>query len=167
MTVLFIVLGFIFLAASVLAVELLRPEPVSEQGLADLNQALLPGRDYEQMVRLCDDSAFLPVDRGSLMRKSLKRLRGDFLAAWAVCRLLAPISQAADPAPRLFLGWLRFHWLFAAVWVKTHAGLRSQAVSEVIQLLAILGDLRRRAAGLMQLDAGAAANGSRTTRIRI
>jgi len=174
MTVLVAVLALIVVASLVLAVELLRPEPVSEQGLADLNQALTPGRDYEPLVRLFADRDFRPAepkrlsaDQGPLMREYLKRLRGDFITAWAVCRLLAPISQEQGPAPRLFRRWFIFHWRFAVVWVKIYAGQRSQALSQVNLLLAAFRDLRQRATALMQLDAGLGANASRTTRIRI
>ena len=173
MTVLLAVLALIVVAALVLAVELLRPEPVSEQGLADLNQALTPGRDYEQMVRLFEDRDYRPAEKpleagqGPLMREYLKKLRGDFITAWAVCRLLAPISQEPDPAPKLFRRWLSFHRLFAVIWVKTYAGRSSQAVVQVQALLGAFRDLRQRAAALMQVDAGLSANASRTTRIRI
>ncbi len=165
MAVLLVVLALVVVAALVLAVELLRPEPVSEQGLADLDQALTPGREYEHLAPLFEER--LSKDQGPLIRKQLKRLRGDFLTAWAVCRLLAPISQEADSAPRLFRCWLSFHWLFVAVWVKTYAGGSPRAVSQVHRLLVSFGDLRQRASALMQLDAGLAANASRTERIRI
>lgn len=173
MTVLLVVLALIVVAALVLAVELLRPEPVSEQGLADLNQALTPGRDYEQMVRLFEDRDYRPaeslqsVDHGPLMREYLKKLRGDFITALSVCRLLAPISHQPDPAPRLLRRWLSFHRLFAVIWVKTYAGQSVHAVQQVQLLLAMFCDLRQRAAALMQLDVGLRANPTRTTRIRI
>lgn len=173
MTVLLVVLALIVVAALVLAVELLRPEPVSEQGLADLNQALAPGRDYEQMVRLFEDRDYRPagkplaVEQGPLMREYLKKLRGDFITASAVCRLLAPISQEPDSAPRLFRRWLSFHRLFVVVWVTTYGGQSSLAVGQVQTLLATFCDLRQRATALMQLDAGVGANSSRTARIRI
>ena len=147
------------MAALALAVELLRPEPVTEQGLADLNQTLTPGRDYEQLVPLFEER--LSTDGRLLTRKQLKRLRRDFLTAWAVCRLLGPISQKADPAPRLFRGWLSFHWLFAVVWVKTYLGQSPQTANQIGQLVAVFGDLRRRAAALMQLDAKLSADTSR------
>lgn len=159
MTVVVVVLSFIVVAALVLAVELLRPEPVSEQGLADLNRSLAGGRDYEQLARLFEQS--LSPDLGRLTRKHLKRLRGDFLTAWAVCRLLGPISQERDPTPRLFRCWVSFHWLFAAVWVKSYWGRSAEAASQANRLLDVLGALRRRAAALMQLDARLAASGSR------
>lgn len=159
MTVLLIVLAFIVAAALVLAAALLQAEPVSEQGLADLNESLAGGRDYEQMARLFEED--LAADRGPLVRQHLKRLRGDFLTAWAVCRLLGLIGRGADPAPRLFRCWLKFHWLFAAVWVKSYGGHRTRAAGQVNRLLAVFGILRRRAASLMQLDAGTPASGSR------
>lgn len=159
MPVLLIVLALVVAAALALAVKLLRPEPVSEQGLAGLNQSLAGGRDYEQLPRVLEEN--LSSDRGPLMRKQLKRLRGDFLTAWAVCRLLGPISQELDPGPGLFLYWLRFHWLFAAVWVKTYGGHRAKAAVQVNRLLAVFDVLRRRATSLMQFDAGLAAGGSR------
>jgi hypothetical protein len=159
MSALLIVLALIVLSAFVLAVELLRPEPVSEQGLADLNQSLTGGRDYERMPSLFEEN--LSADRGRLMRQHLKQLRGDFLTAWAVCRLLAPISRDANPAPRLLYCWLRFHWLFATVWARTYWGSRAPAVSQANRLLTVLANLRRRAAALMHRDAALAANGSR------
>jgi hypothetical protein len=126
------------------------------------------------MVRLFEDRDLRPVeqgrlaiDQGPLMRKYLKGLRGDFLTAWAVCRLLGPISRERDSSRRLFRCWLSFHWLFAALWVKTYASRSTQAVSQVNRLLDALGDLRGRATALMQVDAGLVANASRATRIRI
>ena len=179
MTVLLVVLALVVVAALLLATELLRSEPVSEQGIAHLNQALTPGRDYEPLVRLFVERDSYPVeqlpggagclskDRGRLMRMFLKRLRGDFLIAWVVCRLLAPISQEPDPMWKLFRHWLRFHWLFAKVWVTTYAGQSVQALSQVNRLVAAFDDLRLRASALMQLDAGLGVCASRAGRIRI
>ncbi|MDA0207281.1 MAG: hypothetical protein O3A53_12950 [Acidobacteria bacterium] len=109
MTVLLVVLALIVVAALLLAAELLRSEPVSEQGIADLNQALTPGRNYEPLVRLLTErdsylveklpggDRCLAKDRGRLMRMYLKKLRSDFLIAWVVCRVLVPISQEPYP----------------------------------------------------------------------
>lgn len=179
MTVLLVVLALIVVAALVLAVELLRPEPVSEQGLADLNHALTSGRDYEPLLRLFEDPDYFPVeqlpggsacgpqDRGRLMRTYLRRLRGDFLTAWAVCRLLAPISQERDPRRKLFRYWLSFHWLLVRVWVTTYVGQSAPAASQVQRLTAVFGDLRQWASALRQLDAGLGVGASRARRIRI
>lgn len=173
MTILLVVLVLIVVAALVLAVELLRPEPVSEQGLAELNQALSSGRDYEPMMRLFEERDFRTIEhlpsgskrlsqkRGHVMRLYLKRLRADFLTAWAVCRLLAPISQEPDPVLTLFRYWLSFHGLFAMVWLKTYTGQNSHAVSQVNHLVAAFGDLRLGATQLMQLDADLVASASR------
>jgi hypothetical protein len=173
MTLLLALLVLIVVAALVLAVELLRPEPVSEQGLAELNQALSSGRDYEPMMRLFAERDFRTVaemprgakrlarQRGRVMRLYLKGLRGDFLKAWALCRLLAPISQEADPVLKLFRNWLSFHGLFALVWLKTYTGHNSQAVSQVNHLVTAFGELRQGAATLMQLDAELVASASR------
>lgn len=158
MTVLVLVLALIVVAALAFAVKLLRPEAVSEQGLADLNRSLARGRDYEQMGSLFEER--LPAEQGPVMRRYLKRLRGDFLTAWAVCRLLGPISQEADPAPGLFRCWLSFHGLFAVLWVKTYIDQSPHTDGQFNRLLAVFGDLRRRAAALMQLDAGIAAGPS-------
>lgn len=151
MTVLLIVLTLIVVAALVLAVELLRPEPVSEQGLADLNQSLTGGRDYDELARLFEERP--TKDSGTLMRVHLKSLRGDFLTALAVCRLLTPIKPEPDPTPRLFRCWLSFHWLFAAVWVQTYSGHNAQTAGQVRRLLTVFDHLRQRATALMQLDA--------------
>lgn len=125
------------------AVKLLRPEPVSEQGLADLNRSLAGGRDYERMEPLFEES--LSAEQGPVMRRYLKRLRGDFLTAWAVCRLLEPIGLEADPRPGLFRCWLSFHGLFAVIWVKTYMDQSRQTAGQVNRLLAVFGGLRRRA----------------------
>jgi hypothetical protein len=172
MTVLLVVLTLIVVAALALAVELLRSEPVLEQGLADLTQALAPGRDYEPMVRLfegrdcvLDGVAGLPQDRGRAIRMHLKRLRGDFLTAWAVCRLLAPIGQEPAPMRKLFRHWLSFHWLFVRVWTATYTGQGGQVVSQVQRLVTASGVLRQWAGALMRLDAGVSAGGAGRIRI--
>jgi hypothetical protein len=179
MSALLVVLALIVVAALLLAVELLRPEPVSERRIADLSQALTPGRDYEPMVRLFEERAYCPVeqlpsgaarlskDRGRVMRMYLKRFRGDFLTAWGACRQLAPISKEPNPTRKLFLYWLRFHWLFARVWVATYAGQRVQAVGKVNRLVAAFGDIQQWASALTQIDAGSGVGASPTRRIRI
>jgi hypothetical protein len=174
MTVLLVLLALVLLAALVLAVELLRPEPVSEQGLADLNQALMSGQDYEPLVRLfvdrdaCPDAAArTPQNRGRAMRMHLNRLRGDFLTAWAVCRLLAPICQEPNPMRRLFRYWLSFHWLFVGVWITTYSGQSAQAADRVRRLVTAFGDLRQWASALMQSDTGLGVGAGRARRIRI
>lgn len=159
MTVLLIVLALIILAALVLAVELLRPEPVSEQGLAELNQSLAGGRDHGQILLLFKED--LSADRGPQMREHLSRLRGDFLTAWTVCRLLGPISRERDTTVKQYSYWWNFHWLYLSVWIKTYGGHRSQAARQVQRLLAVSSGLRDRATALMQLDAGLATGGSR------
>lgn len=158
MTFLLIVLALIVVAALLLAVELLRPEPVSEQGLAELNQSLAGGRDYERMTLLFKED--ISANRGPQMREHLRQLRGDYLTAWTVCRLLGPISRERDTTIKLFLRWWGFHWLFASVWLKTYGGHSIQTACEVERLLAMSGGLRGRATALMQLDAGFATSGS-------
>jgi hypothetical protein len=159
MSILFAVLALIVVAALALAVELLRPQYVSEQGLADLNQTLTRGHAYEQLASLFEEP--LSTDRGLPTRKQLKKLRRDFFTAWAVCRLLGPMRQEADPTSRLFRSWLSFHWLFAAVWVKTYLGHSPPTVSQIERIVAAFGDQRQRAAALMRLDAKLAVGGGR------
>jgi hypothetical protein len=142
MTVFFAVLALIVVAALALAVELLRPEPVTEQGLADLNQALRTGRDHG-----------LTLNSGPPTRKQLRRLRAEFAIAWAVCRLLGTIEQRANATPGLWRSWLRFHWLLAVVWMRTHLFGSSATTSHIHRLVAAFGDQRERAAALMQIDA--------------
>ena len=173
MTLLLVLLALILLAALVLAVELLRPELVSEQGLADLNEALISGQDYEPLVRLFDDrdgpdgASCAPKDRGRAIRIHLNRLRGDFLTAWAVCRLLAPICQEPNPMRKLFRHWLSFHWLFLRVWITAYSGQSAQAANRARRLVAAFGELRQWASALMQFDTALGVGGSRARRIRI
>ncbi len=145
MTVFFAVLALIVVAALALAVELLRPEPVTEQGLADLNRALKSGRDHG-----------LSTNSGQPTRKQLSKLRADFVTAWAVCRLLRPTGQKADPALGLCRSWLSFHWLLAVVWINTHLFGGSTASNHIHRLVAVFGDQREQAAALMQINAEAA-----------
>jgi hypothetical protein len=128
---------------------------------------LFEDRDYFPVQQLPGGAASGPKDRGRLMRMYLKRLRGDFLTAWVVCRLLAPVSQEPDPMRKLFRYWLSFHWLFVRVWVTTYAGQSAQAAGQVHRLAAVFGDLRQWASALRQLDASLGIGASRARRIRI
>lgn len=165
MTMLLIVLALIVLAALVLAVELLRPVPVSEDALNELSRSLADGRNYEPMTRLFEARDIHTVEsldggakrltrqRAEVMRLYLKQLRRDFLMAWAVCRLLAPVSQEADPVVKLFHHWIKFHGLLGMVWIRTYVGHSSDAADQVKTLVAAFGDLRAGAAQLLEVDA--------------
>lgn len=165
MTMVLIVLVLIVLAALVLAVELLRPVPVSEDALNHLSESLADGRTYEPMTRLfaardvhtvetLDGGAKrLARQRAEVMRLYLKQLRRDFLMAWAVCRLLAPVSQEADPVVKLFRHWIKFHSLLGMVWLQTYLGHSAGAVDQVKTLVAAFGDLRAGASQLLEVDA--------------
>lgn len=151
MSLFFAGLALIVVAALALAVALLRTERVSEQGLADLNRVLTAGRAHEHPGRLVEER--LAPDQGLPTRKQLKQLRRDFVTAWAVCRVLGPIDQAAAPARGTCGSWLSFHRPFAALWLKTYLGRSSHAASQMDRLIALFGDQRQRAAELMQIDA--------------
>lgn len=172
MIMLLIVLVLIVLAAMVLAVELLRPLPVAEEGLVELSQSLADGRNYEPMTRLFDlrdVHTVNPLDRGAkrlarqravVMRLYLKQLRGDFLMAWAICRLLAPVSQESDTVIKLFRSWIKFHSLLGLVWMRTYVGHSASSVDQVRTLVAAFGDLREGATQLLGLESDLAAASS-------
>ena len=146
MTIFFAVLALIVVAALALAVELLRPEPVTAQGLADLHRALRAGWDHG-----------LAMNLGRPTRKQLRKLRADFAIAWAVCRQLGPMKQRANTGPGLCGSWLRFHWLLAVVWIKSHLFGSSATTNHIHRLVAAFGAQRQQAAELMQIEAQSAA----------
>lgn len=139
---LFVVLALIVVAALALAVELLRPQPVTEQGLADLNRLLRAGRNQR-----------LATDPGPPTRRQLRKLRRDFLTAWAVCRLLGPIDRKSHSTSRLLRSWLGFHWPFTMAWIRTYLGQGAPTAGQLERLAASFDEQRQRAAALMQIDA--------------
>ncbi len=172
MMMLLIILALVVAAALVLALELLRPQATPTDDLTGLSQALAQGRDFEPMLRLFEDRDFetvadlpggrkkLAKSRGRAARMYLRQLRGDFLQAWAICRLLAPISEDADPVVKLFRQWLSFHGLYALCWVRSLGG-PAASPAQARALVAAFSALREGAANLLEQDADLVAAASR------
>ncbi len=165
------ILALVVVAALVLALELLRPQATATDDLSGLSQSLAEGRDFEPMLRLFEDRDFETVAdlpggrkkltrvRGQIARMYLRELRGDFLRAWAICRLLAPISEDADPVIKLFRQWLSFHQLFALVWVRSLGGTAASP-AQARALVAAFSELRKGAVNLLEQDSALVAAAS-------
>ncbi len=157
-----VLLALILLAAVVLAVELLRTGRTGEsRGYAELWADVSERRDYVPVDRLFEQSDFemlaerpilakrLRRRRRRVTRLALRQLRRDFLNAWALCRILSPISPDPGLAVRLAGHWLTFHSIYGAVMLHTSLGMTPQAAADPSQLIQAVRALQSGAAELI------------------
>ena len=78
------------------------------------------------------------------------RVRVDFLNAWALCRILSPISPDSGLALRLARHWLVFHSTYAAATLHATLGLSAPAIGEPGELVGAVRALQAGAAELIQ-----------------
>ena len=103
----------------------------------------------------------LVASRKKAMRLFLNQLRGDFMRAWTICRLLTPVSDDPTFAFSLVRRLLVFHGLFAMTQIRCLWAFRSPIEVDVAPLVDSFSQLRQGAAQLLQaadpLAVGAAA----------
>ena len=165
MNLLIALLALILLAAVALAAELLRKAHVADATTcAELWAGVSAQRDYRPLERLFDQTDFDLVEgrpailsrlRGGRRRATrlfLRQLRRDFLQAWALCRILSPISPDPGLAVRLAWHWLAFHGVYAAATVRLGYGINVVSVGTLDPrgLAPAVRALRKGAAELVQ-----------------
>lgn len=163
MIVVYLILGLIVSTGVVLAVEMLRlgratpkfvdPETIRGQLTKPFN--------YEAMGRLFspEDARLTRADprlyrrfraeRKKTMRLFLRQLRGDFVEAWSICRLLTPVSGDHDFAAMLMRRWLSFHLCYSLMTVGCALGLDWRVEGEVRKLVGSLTELREGARNIL------------------
>ena len=163
MNLLIILLAVILTAALALAAELLRTNRSNEvRSYSALWADVSAHRDYQPLERLFDQSDFALVaarptiaqrlrkSRRQALRLFLRGVRVDFLNAWALCRILSPISPDSGLALRLARHWLVFHSTYAAATLHATLGLSAPAIGEPGELVGAVRALQAGAAELIQ-----------------
>jgi len=163
MTIVILILGLILLGGAAMAWELLRlnraePETIDPHAWANP----LREESYRPMVRLFaradldavadrpDLAEKLVESRKRTMRLFLRQLRGDFMRAWTICRLLTPVSDDPTYAFSLIRQLLVFHGLFAVTHARCLWAFRSPIEVDVTPLVDSFSELRQGAAQLLQ-----------------
>lgn len=99
----------------------------------------------------------LDGNRRRVLRAYLRELRAEFVRAFGVCRLLAPVSRDPDFLSTLLRSYAAFHLTYGVMWVTCVTGL-SISPARLQQLRQPLDMLRSRATELLDIDAALAAD---------
>ncbi len=172
MNIFITLLSVILLAAVILAAELLRTSRSHEMSDCDgLWADVSAPKNYDPVDRLFEEADFrlvaeqpalarrLSSSRRKAARLFLREVRTDFLKAWALCRILSPLSPDSTMALRLVRHWFVFHALYGAA--TLHTTLGSSAVTAPGELVRAVRALQSGAADLatqqgVSFSAGAA-----------
>ncbi|MBI1357842.1 MAG: hypothetical protein GC160_26190 [Acidobacteria bacterium] len=153
-----ILLALAFFVAVGMAALLLNQPPAPD--LSELNvegsqasyramERLFSRADFESLAGQPALQKRLIAARRLVLKSYLQQLRTDYLQVWAICRLLAPVSN--DPAylPELFQSYAAFHWRYALLRLHCATGLNPHILESVQQTMAPLTALRQQATGLI------------------
>lgn len=94
-------------------------------------------------------------NRRRVLRAYLRELRAEFMRAFGVCRLLAPVSQDPEFVSTLLRSYAAFHVTYGVMWVSCLTGL-TISPAMVHRLRQPLDMLRSRATELLDIDAALA-----------
>ncbi len=174
MTIVVLILGLILLGGAAMAWELLRlnraePEtidphawasPMREESYRPMVR-LFARADLDAVVNRPDLIEKLVEGRKRTMRLFLSQLRGDFMRAWTICRLLTPVSDDPTFAFSLVRQLLVFHGLLVLTHARCLWAFQAPIEVDVTPLVDSFSQLRQGAAQLLQatdpLAAGASA----------
>lgn len=169
MTFIVLVLLFTLGFGVLLAVELLRTRQGDDASPLSANEDRLIS--FEPLQRLLDQedagmlqsnpalARKLDANRRQVLRAYLKELRAEFLRAFNVCRLLAPVSHDPEFVSSLVRSYAMFHLTYYSLWVGCVSGIPVDA-SKIMGLKQPLEQMRSRATALLDMDAALAANSS-------
>ncbi len=127
MTFTLLILAATFLAATWIAIDLLRSGHGSGRRAGAPGSSSRGNAFYKPVGRLLKDVDFdyigshedlksqLRASRRTAMRLYMREIRVDFLEVWQVCRLLAPISPDPAYVSQLSRQYWSFHWAYLNV----------------------------------------------------
>jgi hypothetical protein len=169
MTFIVLVLLFTLGFGILLAAELLRSRRDEEDApYSDLGSRPL---SFEPLGRLMDQRDIgLVKDNPDLTRKLasnrrrvvlayLRELRHEFMRAFSICRLLAPVSPDPNFIATLTSACVSFHVAYFTLYVSCVTGM-SINVERVSKLVQPLDEMRSRASALLDMDAALGAASS-------
>ena len=160
MTFTLAIFALTFLAASWLAVDLLRPSgaarrhsgslasPQTHSSYAPLCRLLEQG-DFEYVSGQSDLADKLSDARRAATRLYLRQIRRDYLEIWGVCRLLAPICADPNFASRLSSQYWAFHWTYLNVQIHCLAPSIVRQPASAGRLVLALTEVRDQARVLL------------------
>ena len=166
MTFIVLVLLFTLGFGLVLAAELLRSrsgEPGDPSLVIDSDHVV----SFEPLERLVDNERAALVDsnpelaqkygasRRRVLRAYLKALRTEYLRAFEICRLLAPVSQDPNFVSTLMRSYALFHVAYCGMWIRCTTGVAINP-ARILDLKQPLEQMRNQAISLLDLDAAAA-----------
>ena len=112
----------------------------------------------EALPQECDAPARkLDSRQRRVLRTYLRELRSEFLRAFGVCRLLAPVSHDPDFLSTLLRSYAAFHISYGYMWVGCMTGIRVSA-DQLEGLKQPLNLMRSRATELLDIDAAVGAD---------
>ncbi len=167
MTFIVLILLFTLGFGIVLAAELLRSrggEPPESALAMSVDRAV----SFEPLERLVDKerSALLDsnpelarkhgANRRKVLRVYLHELRTEYLRAFEVCRLLAPVSKDPHFISTLFRSYALFHLSYGGLWIRCATGVAINP-GRILDLRQPLEQMRRQAIELLDVDASATA----------
>ncbi len=170
MTFIVLILLFTLGFGIVLAAELLR-----SRGGDPHQSSLAIGTDravsFEPLERLVDKerSALLDsnpelarkygANRRKVLRAYLHELRSEYMRAFEVCRLLAPVSQDPNFVTTLMRSYVLFHLSYCGLWIRCNTGVAINP-GRILDLRQPLEQMRSQAIELLDVDAAATVQSS-------
>lgn len=169
MTFIILILLFTLVFGVLLAAELLRSreadgtKPFGEVSTNPVSlepiERLIQNDDAEMVAGNPRLSRRLDANRRRVMRTYLNELRSEFLRAFEICRLLAPVSPDPDIVSRLVRSYATFHIAYSIVWFRCMTGIPVPA-GRLVSIKRPFEEMRTRATELLDIDSSLAAQPS-------
>jgi hypothetical protein len=167
MTFIILILLFTLGFGLLLAAELLRAGSADKRlTLGSGSDSLAPFGPLERLI--LEEDAVLPQENAKptrrldsrqrrVLRAYLGELRSEFVRAFGVCRLLAPVSRDPDFLSNLLRSYVAFHFSYYSMWVSCLTGVRLSG-DQIRGLKQPLDLMRSQATELLDIDAAMSAD---------